>query len=150
MLATVIAVLGTLLGAVVAGLIQHRTARTSRDAQRVDQRRDRELEAVSGFATAIAAHRRAMAVREDLRLSGADADRIAQARAEAHLTRSAIEAPRVLVALLVPALGPAATTAVKASYALRDAADTDNLAELRQSALDAAEAFVAAAARHFA
>ncbi|QGZ52640.1 protein kilB [Streptomyces sp. QHH-9511] len=151
MLATVIAVLGTLLGAVVAGLIQHRTARTTRDAVRDDQRRNRELEAVAALASALAAHRNAMVTWETLRLSGADDDRLAQLSAEVHAARSAIEAPRVLVAMLIPALGLAATAAAHASYALRGAADTDTLATLRQDAADAAEAFVgAAAADHFA
>ncbi|MEU2245035.1 protein kilB [Streptomyces sp. NPDC018338] len=148
MLAAVIAVIGTLLGAIVAGFIQQRTARTARDAARVDHRRDRELEAVTNFAFAVAAHRRAMFVREDLRLSGAEADHAVQSRTESHVACSAIESPRVLVSILVPALGSAA--AVQASYALRSALDTDTLAELRQSAADAADNFATAAARHFA
>ncbi|WP_371637730.1 protein kilB [Streptomyces zaomyceticus] len=150
MLATVIAVLGTLLGAVVAGIIQHRTARAGRDATRADTRRDREVEAVTTLAAALAAHRRAMVVREDLRLSGAGADRIAAARAESHATRSAIEAPRVLVAILTPALAAAATTAAQAAYALRGAADRTTLDTLREAAIDAGDTFVATAARHFA
>ncbi|MFF5393138.1 protein kilB [Streptomyces sp. NPDC013012] len=89
MLATVIAVLGTLLGAVVAGLIQHRTTRAARDAERVDRRRDQALEAV----TALANHRRAQFVREELRLAGADRTRLEAARAELHATRAAIETP---------------------------------------------------------
>ncbi|MGW1930369.1 hypothetical protein [Streptomyces sp. NPDC001919] len=53
-----IAVLGTLLGAVVAGIIQHRTTRSARDAERVDRRRDQALE-VTALASALASHRRA-------------------------------------------------------------------------------------------
>ncbi|MGW7306759.1 protein kilB [Streptomyces sp. NPDC054835] len=150
MLATVIAVLGTLLGAIVAGIIQHRTARAGRDAQRTDQRRDQELAAVTGFASAVAAHRRAMAIREDLRLTGADDQAVAAARAESHATRSAIEAPRVLVSILAPALAPAADRAAKASYALRGATDTDALHALREAAIREANTFTAAAAAHFA
>ncbi|MEU8764969.1 protein kilB [Streptomyces hydrogenans] len=150
MLATVIAVLGTLLGAVVAGVIQHRTARAGRDAVRTDQRTARELDAVTALASAVAAHRRAMAVREDLRLTGDAPDAYAAARAESHATRSAIEAPRVLVSILVPALAPAADEAAKASYALRGARDLDTLAARREAAIAAADRFTAAAARHFA
>ncbi|MFD3729037.1 hypothetical protein [Streptomyces sp. NPDC058671] len=40
-----------------------------------------------------------------------------------HAARSALEAPRVLVAVLTAALAPAATAAIEASYALRGAAD---------------------------
>ncbi|GGR20425.1 hypothetical protein GCM10010497_23360 [Streptomyces cinereoruber] len=117
MLATVIAVPGALSGAVVAGLIQHRTTRASRDAERVERRRDRALEAV----TALATHRRARFVREELRLAGADEIRLDAARAELYATRAAIEAPRVLVAVLVPVLAPTVDAAAQASYALREA-----------------------------
>ncbi|MFF6794561.1 protein kilB [Streptomyces filamentosus] len=150
MLATVIAVLGTLLGAVVAGAIQHRSARAGRDAVRADARRDRELAAAADFAAAVAAHRRAMAVREGLRLSGADDQALAAARAESHATRSAIEAPRVLVAILTPVLAPAAERAARASYALRGAPDAAALDALRETAIQAADAFTAAASRRFA
>ncbi|WP_414170911.1 protein kilB (plasmid) [Streptoverticillium reticulum] len=150
MLSTVIAVLGTLLGAVVAGLLQHRAARTARDDARIDHRRDQELTAVTDFASAIASHRRAMTVREELRLTGADPDRLTEARAESHNTRSAIEAPKVLVAILAPSLAPAAQEAAQASYAIRNAADLETLTALREDAIKAADRFVAAAARRFA
>ncbi|MGP3637933.1 protein kilB [Streptomyces sp. 24-1644] len=150
MLSTVIAVAGTLLGALVAGLLQNRTARATRNAARDDQRQARELEAVTGFASAVAAHRRAMAVREELRLTDADADRIAAARAESHATRSAIEAPKVLVSILVPTLSQAAEDAARASYALRNAPDADTLNALREAAITAADRFTTTAARHFA
>ncbi|MYV66851.1 protein kilB [Streptomyces sp. SID2131] len=150
MLATVIAVLGTLLGAVVAGFIQHRTTRTARDAERADRHRDQALEAVTALASALATHRRTQFVREELRLAGADQTRLEAARAELHATRAAIETPRVLVAILLPALAPAADAAAQATYDLRDAPDADTLAALRQDAIGATKAFVAAAARHFA
>ena len=150
MLSTVIAVVGTLLGAVVAGLIQHRTARTTRSEARDDHRRDRELEAVTAFASAVAGHRRAMAVREGLRLSGADPEAIAEARAKSHATRSDIEAPKVQVSILVPSLAAAAEEAPRAAIALRGAADQQLLDTLRENAVTAADRFVAASARHFA
>ncbi|MFI0901787.1 protein kilB [Streptomyces sp. NPDC020983] len=150
MLTTLIAVVGTLLGAVVAGGLQHRTARTTRAETRDDHRRDRELEAVTAFASAVAGHRRTMAVREGLRLDGADANAIAAARAESHTTRSDLEAPRVLVAILVPSLAPAAEEAARAVLALRGAADGEALDALRQDAIAAADRFITAASRHFA
>ncbi|MFF3127743.1 protein kilB [Streptomyces sp. NPDC057908] len=150
MLSTVIAVVGTLLGAVVAGVLQHRTAHTTRSEARDDHRRDRELEAVTAFASAAAGHRRAMAVREGLRLSGAAPEAIAAARAESHATRSAIEAPKVQVAILVPSLAAAAEEATRAALALRGAPDQQTLDTLRENALTATDRFVAAAARHFA
>ncbi|MGA4979345.1 hypothetical protein [Streptomyces cinereoruber] len=48
-----------------------------------------------------------------------------------HPTRSAIETPRVLVAILLPALAPAAAAAAQACYALRETPDADTLAALR-------------------
>ncbi|MGV9693764.1 protein kilB [Streptomyces sp. NPDC003444] len=130
----------------VAGLIQHRTTRSARNAERVDRRRDQALEAVTALASALAAHRRAQFVREELRLAGVDEARLDAARAELHTARAAIETPRVLVAILAPALAPAADAATQASCALRDAPDTLNA--LRQDAISATKAFVAAA-RHF-
>ncbi|MCB5910353.1 protein kilB [Streptomyces pinistramenti] len=147
MVSTLIAVAGTLLGAVVAGLLQHRTARTAREGERDDARRDKELEAAVAFTAAVAAHRRAMAVREDLRLTGAGADRVAAARAESHATRSSIEGPKALVSILVPALAPAAEDAARAAYALRGAVDLD---ARRESAIEAADRFMATAAQRFA
>ncbi|MFD9453463.1 protein kilB [Streptomyces sp. NPDC059985] len=150
MLSTVIAVLGTLLGAVVAGVLQHRTARTTRSEARGDHRRDRELEAITALTSAVAGHRRAMAVREGLRLSGAKQEDIAAARAESHATRSTIEAPWVQVSILVPSLAAAAEEAVRATLALRGAPDQQTLDALREDALRAADRFVASAAQHFA
>ncbi|MQT02780.1 protein kilB [Streptomyces jumonjinensis] len=146
MLSTVIAVVGTLLGAAVAGILQHRTARTTRSEARDDHRRDRELEAI----TAVASHLRAMALREDLRLSDAGPEAITAARAESHATRSAIEAPKVQVAILVPSLAAAAEDAIHAALALRVAADHQTLNALRKDAITATDRFVTAAARHFA
>ncbi|MFD0253661.1 protein kilB [Streptomyces sp. NPDC127113] len=150
MLSTVIAVVGTLLGAVVAGAIQHRTARTTRAEARDDHRRDKELEAVTAFAAAVAGHRRTMAVREGLRLDGAEPEAFAEARAASHATRSAIEGPKVQVSILVPSLAAAAEDATRAVLALRGAADRQSLDALRESAIAAADRFAAAASRHFA
>ncbi|MEW1926411.1 protein kilB [Streptomyces sp. NPDC088360] len=149
MLSTVIAVVGTLLGAVVAGAIQHRTARTTRAEARDDHRRDKELEAVTAFAAAVADHRRTMAVREGLRLDGAEPEAFAEARAASHATRSAIEAPKVLVSILVPSLAVAAEEATRAALALRGAPDRTSLDTLREAAITAADRFVAAASQHF-
>ncbi|MFJ1894467.1 protein kilB [Streptomyces sp. NPDC088170] len=150
MLSTVIAVAGTLLGAVVAGLIQSRAARAARAATRTDQRHADELAAMAAFSAAIAAHRRAMAVREDLRLTGADPDRVAAARSESHQTRAAIEEPKVRLAILAPDLARAAEDAAQATYALRGAPDPDTLTARREAAIEAGHRFVTAAARRFA
>ncbi|MFD8415474.1 protein kilB [Streptomyces sp. NPDC059650] len=149
MLSTVVAVVGTLLGAVVAGGIQYRTTRASLSEARQEHRQDKELAAATAYASALAAHRRAMAVREGLRLDGAAPEAFAAARAESHATRSAIEGPKVTVSILVPGLTAAAEEAARATYALRNARDHRALDALREGAIAAADRFVAAAAGHF-
>lgn len=149
MWASIIAVLGTLAGAVVAGLLQHQAARATAADARNERRRTERLEAVTALAVAVADHRRAMWVREDLRLSGADADRVAAARADSHATRAAVTAPQLALSIVVPDLVEAAGAAVNASYALRNAADPQTLAALRTASIAAADAFTTAAAAHF-
>ncbi len=132
------------LTAVVLGSRLDRSGR--REAIRVEERRAR-LEAIRELATALADHRRAMWVREDARLSGAGKARYAELRAASHVTRSALEAPLVAVRVLMPQLAAAADAAAKAAYALRGAADRDALDAGRASAIDAATALTADAAR---
>ncbi|MFF6836876.1 hypothetical protein ACFY84_34515 [Streptomyces sp. NPDC012438] len=55
---------------------------------RADHRTVRALAGVTALASAVAAHCRAMAVREDLRLTGADDQALAAARAESYTARS--------------------------------------------------------------
>ncbi|MEV4229480.1 hypothetical protein AB0J81_20745 [Streptomyces bobili] len=83
---------------------------------------------------------------EDLRLAGADADAVA--RAESHVTRSAVTAPLVSVSVLAPDLEEVATAAARAAFGIRQAADADELAALRQRAIDAGDQLVEAASRH--
>lgn len=115
----------------MSGVIQHRLARTTSAEARED-------------------HRRTMTVREGRRLDGAAAEAFPEARAASHATRSAIEAPKVLVSILVPSLAPAAEEATRAVLALRGATDKDSLDVLREGAVTAADRFVAAASRRFA
>ncbi|MFH8368873.1 protein kilB [Streptomyces sp. NPDC018031] len=146
MLTSIIAVIGTLAGAVTAGLMQQRAARRDRvEAREAEQRRDR-LNAVTALAAALADHRRAMWVREDLRLSEAPDAAYEAARAESHATRAAITAPLASVTVLAPELGPAADAAARATYALRAAPDAATLAARRTAAIEAAERLVAEAA----
>ncbi|EGX55133.1 hypothetical protein SZN_34477 [Streptomyces zinciresistens K42] len=141
---TLIAVLGTLLGTAMAYLLQQRGARTERVAVRSEDRRRERLTAVTDLVSALAAHRRAMRVREDLRLAG-DQDGYAAARAESHATRAAITAPLMLVTVLAPDLADAASGAASATYALRGAADAAALTALRRAAIAATDRLVTAA-----
>jgi len=141
--AAVVAVVGTLAGGLVTGLVQGWSARVARAADRGDARRAAVLGAVTALVAAVADHRRAMWLRESLRLAGADD---AAARAASHGTRSAVTAPLTTVRLLAPALAGPAQRAVAATYALRDAADSGTLAELRSAAVRAVDRLVDAAA----
>lgn len=145
MLDSLVAVFGTLAGVLLSALVQQRGARSDRADQRGERRRSDVLRAVTALATAVADHRAAMWVREDARLSGAPADRVAALRDASHVTRSAITAPLVTLRVLAPALAVPADAAVTASYALRGAASAARLASARRSAIKAHDAFVTAA-----
>jgi hypothetical protein len=137
-----LAVVGTLSGCVVTGVLAARSARAARDAARGDAQRRDMLQAVVSLASALADHRRAMWVREDARLSGAD---WAPAREASHVTRSAVTAPLTAVCILAPSLASLAQQAAQATYALRGAATDQALADLRHEALRASDRLVEAA-----
>ncbi|WP_030587923.1 hypothetical protein [Streptomyces globisporus] len=143
---SVIAVLGTLLGSVTAYLLQQRTARRDRtEARQFEERRDR-IAAVTALTVALADHRRAMWVREDLRLSGASEADYQAARAESHATRSALTAPLTTLAILAPNLTEAAQDAAGATYALRGVESRDLLDFYRRESIEAADHLVQVAA----
>ncbi|MFC8491798.1 protein kilB [Streptomyces sp. NPDC057235] len=143
MTATIVAVLGTLAGALLAGTLAHLTSRAQfRAAEKAAHRRE-ALNALAALHAALADHRLAMWVREDLRLHGED---WTAARTASHTTRSAINDPLLRVSVLLPALAPAAQEAVRATYALRGASDENALQAARERALDGADRLVAAAA----
>lgn len=142
MSAAIIAVIGTLAGAVLTGTLAHLSQRAQRTASTAAARRAEGLAAVTDLVTALTDHRRAMWVREDLRLRGED---WTHARTESHATRSAITAPLLRVQLLLPALVPAAQTAARATYGLRDADGHTPLAAARLHAIQQTDALVEAA-----
>jgi len=143
-LTTLIAVAGTLLGVLATGLLQARAQHASRAAASQDAR----TQAIAALSCALAEHRGVMFKRECARLSGADAATLTGARAVSHTTRAAVTEPLTTVCILIPALAGAARTAAKACYALRDAADHDTLAALRETALAAADRLIDDAAHH--
>lgn len=67
MLITVIAVMGTLAGSFVTGALQNFGQRAQRAAEELSARRTAGLDAVAGLSAALADHRRAMVVREEIR-----------------------------------------------------------------------------------
>ncbi|MFB7032229.1 MULTISPECIES: protein kilB [unclassified Streptomyces] len=140
---TLIAILGTLAGVALTSLFQARTDRRAR----TDARRAEGLGAVEALVAALADHRRAMWVREDLRLRGED---WTEARTASHATRSAITAPLLRVQLLLPAVVADAQAAVQAAYDLRAARSTTALAQRRTEAITASDDLVSAVGRHVA
>ena len=97
---------------------------------------------VAGLSAALADHRRAMTVREEIRLAGGDWD---AARAESHATRSGVTAPLLRVRLLLPELADAAQRAVQAAYDIRTAdTTTAGLQEARERALQVADDLIVA------
>ncbi|WP_217207721.1 protein kilB [Streptomyces sp. AC550_RSS872] len=147
MLTALIAVLGTLSGSLLTGVIQHASQRAARRADEAERALSEGLTAVAELAAALADHRRAMWVREDLRLRGED---WAEARAESHRTRSAITVPLLRVQLLMPSVAAAARAAVDATYAMRRPSHESELAGCRDIAIQATDALVTAAGRYLA
>ncbi|MGW9079683.1 protein kilB [Streptomyces kronopolitis] len=141
--AAVVAVIGTVLGAGVVGVQQYYAARS----QRREALRDRALKALTDLSAALADHRRAMWVREDLRLSGAAPADVAAAREASHVTRSAVTAPQIALTTLLPQLRGDVDAAVRAAYDMRGAMNVGVLASRRESAVDAADCLAGTAAR---
>ncbi|GAB7028766.1 hypothetical protein AB0G35_28160 [Streptomyces sp. NPDC021749] len=143
---SIVAVLGTLAGALTAGLLQHRSARTARAEERADSHRRDQLGAVTDFAAALDAHRSAMFHRERLALTEAGTEHQLEAQTRSHDTRAAITAPHIRLQVLVPELAGPAQQAADATYALRKAIDRTELDARRHAAKEASVAFIAAAA----
>ncbi|MFD6152824.1 hypothetical protein [Streptomyces sp. NPDC060243] len=143
-LTTALAVLGTLLGATVTGFFQHLAAgRTERAAARARSRQD-ALDAVADLVAADSAHRQALRMRLEAKLSGTATDaELFELRTASHITRAATKRPYALVRLLVPDPGvkAAADTMITATYDMADAATP--------AALDTAQEWSRAAHDHF-
>jgi hypothetical protein len=148
---TIIAVAGTLLGAIVSGLFQHRAASRTENVARTEQHRRDQLEAVTALAVAISDHRSAMWVRGDAVLKNDPADRVRELQTRSHATRSAVTRPQVALRLHITDtdVRQAADAMVSATYAIRDATtSTDDLSRARERALQAHDHFVDVAAQY--
>ena len=144
MLATIIAIVGTLAGAALSALVQGRQQQTALAGTEATSRRQAAVDAVAELVAAVSAHRSAMWHRESLRLDGGD---WTTARTASHATRAAISAPAVRVAVLAPALRQAADAATSASYALRGAESASALETARAESLTADQRLIAEAGR---
>ncbi len=147
---TVVAVLGTLLGAIVAGAIQHQTARTGRVQDRAETLWREQFDAITALAACATEHRRVLYTQQDLQHHGhwPDPEYLAALKAERYATRSATTAQLVRLQLLIldPAVRQAAADLVTSTYNLRDLTDADDIEARRRAAVAAHDSFVGAAA----
>ncbi|MFF3014878.1 hypothetical protein [Streptomyces sp. NPDC057939] len=143
---SIVAVLGTLAGALTAGVLQHRSVRTARVEERAHGHRQDQLAAVTDFAAALDAHRSAIFHRERLALAEAGTEHQLEAQTKSHDTRAAITAPHIRLQILVPELAGPAQQAADATYVLRKSVDRTELDVRRHAAKEASVAFIAAAA----
>ncbi|ARP71304.1 protein kilB [Streptomyces pluripotens] len=150
MWASIIAVVGTLLGGTLTGLLQIKSARITQSAARADQREEALRRALGELVAALGDHRRAMWHREVLRLNGATEEAVEAARTVSRATRSAVTGPLVAVSVLERSLAGPARQAALAAFNLRDATDHTTLAAHREAAIAATDELVAAASRAMA
>ncbi|WP_433341987.1 hypothetical protein [Streptomyces sp. CA-253872] len=152
MVTTALAVLGTLLGATVTGFFQHLAAgRTERAAARARSRQD-ALDAVADLVAADSAHRQALRMRLEAKLSGTATDaELFELRTASHITRAATKRPYALVRLLVPDPGvkAAADAMITATYGMRKAATLRERETAQERARAAHDRFVDTAAEFF-
>lgn len=143
---SIIAVLGTLGGVAVSGLL----SRAARAEEWREQHRREAVEALARLGQALADHRRAMWEVTHARLCGEPDARVRELRDESHRTRSMITAPATKVRLLIgrkaPEVWEAAKVAIGATYQMRDATDLDDLEAKRQRALDTSDELMDVAA----
>jgi len=139
-----IAVAGTLAGSLLTGLLQYALQRADRREEAAAISISDGLAAIEELVQALEDHRRAMWVREELRIAGKD---WSQAREESHRTRDAITGPLLRVQLLLPDLAPTAKAAAQAAYNMREAAGPGVLDCARQVATLKSEELVEAASR---
>ncbi|MFE7053011.1 hypothetical protein ACFVAM_32135 [Streptomyces californicus] len=137
---TLIAVMGTLAGALLTGVLQHFAQRAQRMAQEAAERRSAGMDAVAALCVALADHRAAMWDLGTVRLAGGEPE---PARAEVRRTRSAVTDPLVRLQFLVPGAGEVARQAVGAVFGMREAQSAVELREARERAAVAAEEVVA-------
>jgi signal transduction histidine kinase len=146
-----IAVLGTLGGALVSGVLSHRNTARSEAAARSEQLRQDRLEAYVAFALSLSALRGAQFTRWNTRSEqGRDSDEYRQAKADAYQTRIAARGALIRVELLTDhdEIVRLAREASTAATALEEADTEKELAKRAVHSRKAADAFVMAASRN--
>jgi hypothetical protein len=138
---SLIAIVGTLLGAVTAAALQHLNARAERDEELFHAR----VEAAAALAAAISTLRQALWHRGEAESGRAPDSVVQECRAEVRQARSEVSRPWATLQLLgtEPRVWAAADRMVQATYAMRSAGGRmGELASAREAALAAHDDFV--------
>jgi hypothetical protein len=148
MLTTLVAVLGTLMGAGVAGVMQHLTTTRTTEAVRVERRRQALVEAFPALLGALVDHRRHQYLKIVARREG-EPD-TAAARTARYEARSGVSKTMAAVQMATRdgELLRLAHEAVNTAFALGDAPSDDAVAEAGDRARQAHDALRDAAAAY--
>lgn len=133
---SVVAVVGTLAGTLLAGWMHSRTSRAAQAVADAKARRSEVVSTVTALVAALDDHRRAQMVRargrtRGLALTGDVAAADEQYTPAVHQTRSAVTGPSITLRIICPELGGAAERAVGATFAIRDAESLADVEHLR-------------------
>ncbi|MFD7985261.1 protein kilB [Kitasatospora indigofera] len=149
---SVVAVVGTLAGTLLAGWMHSRSARAAQAVADAKARRSEVLSTVTALVQALGDHRRAQTVRARerdrvLSLAGDVAAADGQYTPAVHQTRSAITGPSITLRIICPELAEAAARAVGATFAIRGAESIADVEHLRLQSKLACDALVVEAGR---
>lgn len=147
--ASIIAVLGTLMGSCITHVFQQRAAARTDRADRQEQRRQEQLTACSAFVGALMEYRRSLYFRWRLKQDRAPAEQQAQERADSYRLRSVAEQTLVRMHLVTKdaELISMAEQALNAPNLLRHAADMTDLVARRDEVERMHNDFINAVAR---
>jgi hypothetical protein len=147
--ASIIAVVGTLLGSCITHMFQQRNAARADRINHRDQRRQEQLSACSAFIGALMEYRRNLYFRWRLKKDQAPAEQQVQERADSYRLRSAAEQAMVRMHLVTQdaALIGLAKRALNAPDLLRHAVDITDLVARRDEVERMHNEFISAVAR---
>lgn len=147
----IIAVLGTLGGGLVSGLLQQRNASRSEASAQSERLRQERLDAFIAFAQSLSNLRRVAATRLITRNErGRESDEYGEAKAEVYEARVTARGALVRVQLLTESddVIRLAKEALAAAIDIEGAVSEDELPDRTEHSREAADAFVAAASKH--
>jgi hypothetical protein len=150
-LVAVIAVLGTLGGALISGLLQHKNAIRSENAAKSERLRQERLEACIEFGQSIGEYRGSQNGRGHvIERFGRDTEESKEADTEVRRARVAARAALLRVQLLMEdvELQRLAREAMSVTIGMDESEDRDDRRKRAQRSRDAVDAFITAAGRN--